>query len=58
MNWWSQLNNVTNVRSIAVNNTASYFYGCGDSFDNEDYSGVNDPKVNATYSAAIFKMTN
>lgn len=54
INWQTSFQNVTNIRAIASD--TNYFYGCGDSFDNEDQSGVDDPEVNATYAASIFKM--
>ena len=32
------------------------FYGCGDTWENEDASGVSEMDTQASYSAGIFKM--
>ena len=56
--WWAKFAKMTKINSIATVKDDSVFYGCGDNFENEDYSGVTDFEKDYNYTAGIFRMQN
>jgi hypothetical protein len=57
MDWWASFTTLTSIRAIAEVPYERFFYGCGDYWENEDVTGIDDLANEAQYSAGIFKMT-
>lgn len=56
LDWWASFTTLTSIRSIVEVPNDQVFYGCGDYWENEDVSGIDDLDTEAIYSAGIFKM--